>query len=96
LNAYPGRTWTGAVDFVGATLDESTRTLPIRVEIERVGDDLDAMFNIYIDGEPVATNVECDRLTSSRQPINFGVFVGGEAGRRADLIMDDARVVRRR
>ena len=69
---------------------------PIRVEIERVGDDLDATFTIYIDGEPVATNVECDRLTSSRQPINFGVFVGGEAGRRADLMMDDARVVRRR
>ena len=53
-------------------------------------------FTIYIDGEPVATNVECDRLTSSRQPINFGAFVGGEAGRRADLFMDDARVVRRR
>jgi len=69
---------------------------PIRVEIERVGDDLDATFNIYIDGEPVATNVECDRLTSSRQPINFGAFVGGEAGRRADLFMDDVRVVRRR
>lgn len=69
---------------------------PIRVEIERVGDDLDATFNIYIDGEPVATNVECDRLTSSRQPIHFGAFVGGEAGRRADLSMDDVRVVRRR
>ncbi|MGC6514076.1 MAG: efflux RND transporter periplasmic adaptor subunit [Myxococcota bacterium] len=34
LNAYPGRNWTGTVDFVGATLDESTRTLPIRVEID--------------------------------------------------------------
>ncbi len=34
LNAYPGRTWTGTVDFVGATLDESTRTLPIRVELD--------------------------------------------------------------
>ena len=69
---------------------------PIRVEIERVGDDLDATFTIYIDGEPVATNLECDRLTSSRQPIHFGAFVGGEAGRRADLFMDDVRVVRRR
>ncbi|CAN0447805.1 unnamed protein product, partial [Laminaria digitata] len=27
LNAYPGRSWTGVIDFVGATLDESTRTL---------------------------------------------------------------------
>jgi cobalt-zinc-cadmium efflux system membrane fusion protein len=34
LNAYPGHSWSGEVDFVGAVLDESTRTLPIRVEIE--------------------------------------------------------------
>lgn len=34
LNAYPSHTWTGSVDFMGATLDESTRTLPIRVEID--------------------------------------------------------------
>ncbi|TXD35345.1 efflux RND transporter periplasmic adaptor subunit [Lujinxingia vulgaris] len=34
LNAYPGRTWTGTVDFVGARLDEATRSLPIRVEID--------------------------------------------------------------
>jgi cobalt-zinc-cadmium efflux system membrane fusion protein len=34
LNAYPGRTWRGEVDFVGAALDEATRTLPVRVELE--------------------------------------------------------------
>lgn len=34
LTAYPGRTWTGKIDFIGAALDESTRTLPIRVELE--------------------------------------------------------------
>lgn len=34
LNAYPGRSWSGTVDFVGAALDESTRTLPIRVEVD--------------------------------------------------------------
>jgi len=33
LNAYPGRTWDGTVDFVGAVVDEATRTLPIRVEL---------------------------------------------------------------
>jgi len=33
LNAYPGRTWKGTVDFVGAVLDEETRTLPVRVEL---------------------------------------------------------------
>lgn len=34
LNAYPGRTWTGTVDFMGTMLDEATRTLPIRVEFD--------------------------------------------------------------
>jgi cobalt-zinc-cadmium efflux system membrane fusion protein len=34
LNAYPGRTWTGTVDFIGARIEEDTRTLPIRVEIQ--------------------------------------------------------------
>lgn len=34
LNAYPGRSWSGQVDFVGAALDEATRTLPVRVELE--------------------------------------------------------------
>jgi cobalt-zinc-cadmium efflux system membrane fusion protein len=34
LNAYPGRTWPGQVSFVGAMIDESTRTLSVRVEID--------------------------------------------------------------
>jgi cobalt-zinc-cadmium efflux system membrane fusion protein len=34
LNAYPGRSWTGTIDYIGATLDETTRTLPVRVEVE--------------------------------------------------------------
>ncbi|MCA9564750.1 MAG: efflux RND transporter periplasmic adaptor subunit, partial [Myxococcales bacterium] len=33
LSAYPGHSWSGTVDFVGATLDESTRSLPVRVEV---------------------------------------------------------------
>lgn len=34
LVAYPSRTWTGTVDFVASALDEETRTLPVRVEID--------------------------------------------------------------
>ena len=34
LTAYPGREWSGRVDFVGMALDEATRTLPIRVELD--------------------------------------------------------------
>lgn len=34
LPAWPGRTWTGTVDYIAAALDERTRTLPIRVELQ--------------------------------------------------------------
>ncbi len=33
LSAYPGREWRGSVDYLGAALDESSRTLPARVEL---------------------------------------------------------------
>lgn len=33
LNAWPGQIWQGTVDYVGAMVDETTRTLPIRVEL---------------------------------------------------------------
>lgn len=34
LTAFPSKSWEGKVNYVGATLSEATRTLPIRVEIE--------------------------------------------------------------
>lgn len=34
LNAWPGQVWTGKVDHIGAAMDEQTRTLPIRVELD--------------------------------------------------------------
>ena len=34
LIAYPGRTWTGEVDYVADTLDEDTRTAAIRVVLD--------------------------------------------------------------
>jgi cobalt-zinc-cadmium efflux system membrane fusion protein len=34
LQAYPGRSWSGEVGYVAAVLDERTRTLPIRVELD--------------------------------------------------------------
>ena len=34
LDAYPGRSWSGKIDYIASRLDEPTRTLPIRVELE--------------------------------------------------------------
>ncbi|MEM8711481.1 MAG: tetratricopeptide repeat protein [Planctomycetota bacterium] len=69
---------------------------PINIAIEKTGDDLESRFTLYVDGEPVAGNLEADRLTASRQPVHFGVFVEGDSGRQADLSIDNARVVRRK
>lgn len=34
LTAFPSKSWEGKVDYIGATLSEGTRTLPVRVEID--------------------------------------------------------------
>lgn len=34
LQAYPGRSWQGSVDYVAPTLDERTRTLPVRMVLD--------------------------------------------------------------
>lgn len=67
---------------------------PIRIAIERSGDDLESRWTVYVDGEPVAQNLDVKGLTSARQGLRFGAFVEGDPGRRADLTIDDVRVVR--
>ena len=34
LGAYPTRSWVGKIDYIGAVIEEDTRTLPIRVELQ--------------------------------------------------------------
>ena len=69
---------------------------PIRVSIEKTGEDLDSRYTLYVDGEPVADGLEVSGMSASRQNVRFGAFVEGEPGRRADLTVDDVRVVRRK
>jgi cobalt-zinc-cadmium efflux system membrane fusion protein len=61
LNAYPGRTWTGVVGFVGAMIDESTRTLPVRVEFENpdgmLRSGLFGSLELALGGDPVSAVV---------------------------------------
>ncbi|MEC8495813.1 MAG: hypothetical protein VXZ39_12860, partial [Planctomycetota bacterium] len=69
---------------------------PIRVSIEKTGEDLESRYTLYVDGEPVADGLEVSGMSASRQNVRFGAFVEGEPGRRADLTVDDVRVVRRK
>ncbi len=34
LQAYPGKSWDGTISYVAAVLDEKTRTLPIRIDLD--------------------------------------------------------------
>lgn len=34
LDAYPDKTWKGTVDWIGSTIDQKTRLLPVRIELE--------------------------------------------------------------
>lgn len=70
--------------------------VPIRVSIEKTGEDLESRYTLYVDGEPVADGLDVSGMSSSRQNVRFGAFVEGEPGRRAALTIDDARVVRRK
>jgi len=69
---------------------------PVRIAIQRSGEDLASRFTIYVDGEPVLPDIQVDSMMSSRQNLRFGVFTEGDPGRVADLTFEDARVVRRK
>jgi cobalt-zinc-cadmium efflux system membrane fusion protein len=40
LGAYPERTWQGSVDWIASTIDQKSRLLPIRVELDNPDDKL--------------------------------------------------------
>jgi tetratricopeptide (TPR) repeat protein len=69
---------------------------PVRVGLERVGDETTSTFTLYVSGEPVFTGLPGDGIQRSRQAVRFGVFSDGEASRRSSITMDDVEVVRRR
>jgi len=69
---------------------------PVRVGIERVGDEASSTFTLYVAGEPVFVGLKGDGIQRSRQSVRFGVFSEGDAGRKTALRLDDVEVVRRR
>ena len=80
LNAFPSRTWSGTVSFVGATIDEETRTLPIRVELDNESGELrPGLFGSLRLASKAATGSvavvpETAVQTMDNRPV---VFVGG-------------------
>jgi len=69
---------------------------PMRVGIEKRGEtSSDTTVTLWVDGVPVIENLALPTLGRSSQPLRFGIFVEGRAGRRASVSVDHVGVVRR-
>jgi hypothetical protein len=67
---------------------------PVRVGIERVGNDVKGTFTVYVAGEPVLTGIKNDPILRFRQSVTFGAFVEGGPNRTAAVVFDNVEVVR--
>lgn len=70
---------------------------PMRVGIEKRGEtSSETTVTLWVDGVPVVENLALPTLGRSSQPLRFGIFVEGRAGRVASVSVDYVGVVRRR
>ena len=70
---------------------------PMRVGIEKRGEtSSDTTVTLWVDDVPVIENLALPTLGRSSQPLRFGIFVEGRAGRRASVSVNYVGVIRRR
>ncbi|MCG8420568.1 MAG: efflux RND transporter periplasmic adaptor subunit [Proteobacteria bacterium] len=81
LQAFPGRSWTGSVEYVGRVLDEHSRTLPIRVELDNSAGELRAGLFADIALSPPGVHTALVASVPEEAVVNIGdqpvVFVPG-------------------
>ena len=68
---------------------------PARLTIEKHGTGSDTTVNLFLDGVPLLTGEAMSRLGTATQTMRFGLFAEGDVGRRAQVSLDNVRVVRR-
>ncbi len=69
---------------------------PMRLRIEKHGETAaDTSITLWVDDVPVIENLALPTLGRSSQPLRFGAFVEGRAGRQAAVSIDRVGVVRR-
>ncbi|HVS18307.1 MAG TPA: tetratricopeptide repeat protein, partial [Planctomycetota bacterium] len=68
---------------------------PVRLRIERSGEGSQALGRIVVDGVSVAEGFPMRALSSSSSALRVGVFVEGQTGLPADVVIDDVEVVYR-
>ena len=68
---------------------------PVRLRIEKSGEGSEALGRIVVNGVTVAQGFPMRALSSSSSALRVGVFVEGQTGLPADVVVDDVEVVYR-
>ena len=67
----------------------------VRIRLERVGEGSDAFGRISVDGIVVRDGFPVRRLSTSSGHLKLGLFVEGQTGLPADVVVDDVEMVYR-
>ena len=67
----------------------------VRVRLEIVGQGSDATGRVFLDGLPVREGLPVRRLTSTSSELKVGVFVEGQTGLPAHVVVDDVEMIYR-
>ena len=66
---------------------------PVRVRIERTGEGSASIARMTIDGIAVREGIRLQRLAASTNDLTVGVFVEGQTGLPAEVVVDNVEVV---
>ena len=67
----------------------------VRVRLERVGEGSAAFGRLYVDGVIVREGVSIRKLSTTSSELRLGLFVEGQTGLPADVVVDDVEMVYR-
>jgi tetratricopeptide (TPR) repeat protein len=68
---------------------------PVTLRIERVGDPGEGVLRVLLDGFPLVDGERMTALGRTTTELRLGAFVEGDAGREADVVVDDVEIVYR-
>ena len=67
----------------------------VRVRLEKVGEGSESYGRIFVDGVPVRDGISMRRLASSSSELKLGLFVEGQTGLPASVVVDNVEMVYR-